>query len=115
MQSETDFPVTPPENNTALTPNTVSSLNFGKSAYKNEQKFTTSAKESKIFNIGVKELNVQKIKLPALDVTNKTAQNRKLQKNTYSLDNCKFLMKLIGVILFVVKFFKCLRNTKQTT
>lgn len=83
LQTETDYPITPPENDTVLTPNAVSSLNFNrerKSNVREDQKFTTGTKESKIFNIGVREYNMHKIKLPALDISNKTLQTRKLQK-----------------------------------
>ena len=45
--------------------------------------------EPKIFNLEVKEIGVQKIRLPSLD-TIKNMQKKKLCKSTFSLDNCKF-------------------------
>lgn len=89
MQNETDLPATPPDNNMILTPNMVSNLNFPNDTKKaKESKMPLQQKEGKIFNIGVREQNVHKIKLPALDSA-RILQKKKLQKSSCSLDNCE--------------------------
>lgn len=97
LQNETDLPVTPPDGSMILTPNMVSTLNFSNDPKKSKQEqanVSSQLKEGKIFNIGVTEQNVHKIKLPAL-------QKRKLQKSTCSLDN----RKLVAINL--LKRFNC--------
>lgn len=44
--------------------------------------------DNKIFNIGIREVGLNKVKLPSLDHV-RPLQKRKLFSNTTSLDNCK--------------------------
>lgn len=80
-------------------PQLISSLNNEKKSTENTRSFGVQHKESKIFNIGVKELNINKIKLPALETSKSLLQKRKLQKSTYSLDNCKWKENLFGKLI----------------
>lgn len=45
--------------------------------------------DNKIFNIGIREVGLNKVKLPSLDHV-RPLQKRKLFNNTTSLDNCKY-------------------------
>ncbi|KRT79515.1 hypothetical protein AMK59_8475 [Oryctes borbonicus] len=95
-ESELSIPISTPEDGNEVTPKRI---NAGVRATSFKQHPKESAKnirqrsgsiaeinEDKIFNVGVKELNIQKIKLPTLDSL-KPISKRKLLKNTFSLDN----------------------------
>ncbi|KAF2880199.1 hypothetical protein ILUMI_26000 [Ignelater luminosus] len=94
LQTEADLSV-PSETSVPATPKIVSSLNFGsKSAHTTKKKIlktqrsnsVSSVGEDKIFDLGVSNPAIHKIKLPSLE-TLKPLQKKKLYKNTYSLDN----------------------------
>ncbi|GJQ70464.1 hypothetical protein Trydic_g22876 [Trypoxylus dichotomus] len=94
-ESELSIPLSTPEDSDEVTPRrinaTIYTANFNqksKETIKNIRQRSSSISEineNKIFNVGVKELNIQKIKLPTLDSLKPI--KKKLLKNTFSLDN----------------------------
>lgn len=111
-QNELVIPISTPEDGDEVTPKRIASMQQANSSYqkakdcnKNVTYRTNSISEiseNKIFNVGVKELNVQKIKLPTLDSL-KSLPKKKLFKNTFSLDNCEYyFIHIISIIIFLL-------------
>lgn len=97
LQKETEisFPTSPDGN--IVSPEAVSNVTKNKftpifSKTKRSQSISEIS-ENEIFNLGVKEVSVHKMKLPSLELL-KPLQKKKHYKNTYSLDNRKYLVNI---------------------
>jgi hypothetical protein len=101
LQNEADIPVGVPDSNMILSPHMLTSTaktsttkTTPKSGLvKQRSNSLSEINDNKIFNIGVKELSLNKVKLPSLDHL-RPLQKRKVFKNTSSLDNREFNPRL---------------------
>ncbi|KYB28498.1 armadillo repeat-containing protein 2 isoform X1 [Tribolium castaneum] len=88
LQNEAEIPPNVPESNMILSPHMLSSAsktNTRPIFTKQRSNSLSEVNDNKIFNIGFKEISLNKVKLPSLDHM-KPLQKRKIFKNT-SLDN----------------------------
>lgn len=92
-QIESDMILTP----TMLIQNNYSLTKTPGNPMKQRSNSLTEITDNKIFNIGIKEPYLPKVKLPSLDHV-RPLQKRKIYKNTVSLDNCKTIFEFIDKI-----------------
>ncbi|RZB39285.1 armadillo repeat-containing protein 2 [Asbolus verrucosus] len=92
LQNEAEIPGNIPDTNMILSPHMLSTarsptkMTPKSGIVKQRSNSLSEINDNKIFNIGVKEISLSKVKLPSLDHL-KPLQKRKVFKNTTSLDN----------------------------